>query len=135
MSTEHTNPAGAKCGTTALPTSHTCVLLVEDDAIVAMLVEQILLDMGLHVLVAATLENALIEAELADFDAAVIDMHLRGDSADQLTDTLLLNNVPFMVLSGADQSAFHTAHPQITVLGKPFDKIELEQCVRGLLNR
>lgn len=110
-----------------------CVLLVEDDAIVAMLVEQILLDMGLQVLVVATLDNALVEMEMADFDAAIIDMFLRGDRADELTAALLVNKVPFMVLSGADQSTFHAAHPQITVLGKPFDKGELEQCVRCLL--
>ncbi|MEO7068662.1 MAG: response regulator [Rhodanobacter sp.] len=133
MSTQNSTATGMK-STGAHEPSQACVLLVEDDAIVAMLVEQILLDMGLRVLVVATLDTALIEAEMADFDAAVIDMHLRGDSATQLIDTLLLSNVPFMVLSGGDQSAFHASHPQITILGKPFDKTELEQCVRGLLN-
>ncbi len=134
MNMEHTDPTGAKC-TRASGAHQACVLLVEDDAIVAMLVEQMLLDMGLQVLVVATLRNALIEAEMADFDAAVIDMYLRGDRAEQLADVLLLGNIPFMVLSGGDQSAFRAAHPQITVLGKPFDKTELEQCVRGLLKR
>lgn len=112
-----------------------CVLLVEDDAIVAMLVEQILIDMGLQVLVVATLCNALVEAEMASFDAAVIDMHLRGEPAEQLTDVLLRGDVPFLVLSGADQSEFRATHPHVTVLGKPFDKTELEQCVRRLLRR
>ena len=115
-------------------TSAACVLLVEDDAIVAMLVEQILLDMELQVLVVATLDYAMVELEMASFDAAVIDMHLRGDRADQLVDMLLLGKIPFMVLSGGDLSDFRSAHPQVTVLGKPFDKSELEQCVRGLLN-
>lgn len=132
MSTDHIDqPATGRTP----DASQACVLLVEDDAIIAMLVEQILLDMELRVFVVATLASALIEAEMADFDAAVIDMHLRGDDADQLTDMLLLGNIPFMVISGADQSAFQAAHPQITVLAKPFDKTELEACVRGLLNR
>jgi CheY-like chemotaxis protein len=134
MSTDHLDPPGARRAREP-DTSQACVLLVEDDAIVAMLVEQILLDMGLRVLVVATLENALLETEMADFDAAIIDMHLRGDRADQLTDTLVLGNVPFMVLSGADQSAFHAAHPHIDVLRTPFDKAQLEQCVRRLLQR
>lgn len=115
-------------------TSQACVLLVEDDAIVAMLVEQILLDMELRVLVVATLDYAMVELEMASFDAAIIDMHLRGDRADQLVDMLLLGRIPFMVLSGGDLSDFCTAHPHVAVLGKPFDKSELEQCVRGLLN-
>lgn len=112
-----------------------CVLLVEDDAIVAMLVEQILLDMGLQVLVVATLDNALIETEMADFDAAIIDMFLRGDRADELAEMLLAAKVPFMVLSGADMSAFRAAHPKIPVLAKPFEKADLEQQVHGLLRR
>ena len=112
-----------------------CVLLVEDDAIVAMLVEQILLDMGLQVLVVATLDNALIETEMADFDAAIIDMFLRGDRADELTEMLLVAKVPFMVLSGADLSAFRAEHPEIPVLAKPFEKSDLEQHVQRLLNR
>ncbi len=129
MSTERTDPANKQ------PEAHqACVLLVEDDAIIAMLVEQILLDMGLRVLVVATLDNALIEVEMTGFDAAIIDMHLRGDPAERLADALLLRKIPFMVLSGADQSGFRAAHPQITMLGKPFDKAELEQCVRELLN-
>jgi DNA-binding response OmpR family regulator len=110
-----------------------CVLLVEDDAVVAMLVEQILLDMELQVLVVATLEYAMVELEMASFDAAIIDIHLRGDRADQLIDKLLLDRIPFMVLSGSDLGDFRVAQPQVRVLGKPFDKAELEQCVRGLL--
>ncbi|MEO8809857.1 MAG: response regulator [Rhodanobacter sp.] len=112
-----------------------CVMLVEDDAIVAMLVEQILLDMDLQVLVVSTLEYALVETEIAGFDAAIIDMHLRGDHADQLIDALSLGRIPYMILSGGDQAAFRAAHPHITVLAKPFDKTELEQCVRDLLPR
>ena len=115
-------------------TPSACVLLVEDDATVAMIVEQILLDMELRVLVVSTLDYALVEVEIGNFDAAIIDMHLRGDNADQLADALLLGKIPFMVLSGADQSAFHTAHAHVPVLRKPFDKTELEHCVRGLLN-
>ncbi|MEO5812047.1 MAG: response regulator [Rhodanobacter sp.] len=137
MSTDRTDSANPQHASRAdEPAARkACVLLVEDDAIVAMLVEQILLDMDLQVLVVATLDNALIEAEMATFDAAVIDMYLRGDRAGELIDVLVRSSVPFMVLSGADQSTFHAAHPQITVLGKPFDKGELERCVRALLSR
>lgn len=128
----NTGPANAKHGS-GPETSRACVLLVEDDAIVAMLVEQILLDMELRVLVVATLDYAMVELEMASFDAAIIDMHLRGDRADHLVDMLLLGKIPFMVLSGGDLSDFRCGHPQVAVLGKPFDKAELEQCVRGLL--
>lgn len=111
-----------------------CVLLVEDDAVVAMLVEQVLLDMELQVLVVATLEYAMVELEMASFNAAIVDLHLRGDHAGLLIETLLAGKIPFMVLSGGDLGHFHATHPQIPALGKPFDKSELERCVRGLLD-
>lgn len=130
----HTDLPSTKDGRVS-ETSQACVLLVEDDAVVAMIVEEILLDMALQVLVVSTLEYALAELEMASFDAAVIDMHLRGENAGQLTERLLQGNIPFMVLSGGDQSDFRAAHPQIAVLGKPFDKSELEQHVRDLLNQ
>ncbi len=134
MNTDRTKPSGPK-NSHAPETSPACVLLVEDDATVAMIVEQILLDLELRVLVVSTLDYALVEVEMGNFDAAIIDMHLRGDNADQLADVLLLGKIPFMVLSGADQSAFRAAHAHVPVLRKPFDKTELEQCVRRLLKR
>ena len=116
-------------------TDHACVLLVEDDATVAMLVEEILLDMDLRVLVVSTLDYAMVELEMASFDAAIIDMHLRGECADQLIHALIFRGIRFMVLSGSDVPDFRAAHPQIAALGKPFDKTRLEQHVCRLLDR
>lgn len=128
----HTDPMNSN-DRLALQPRQSCVLLVEDDATVAMIVEEILLDMGLQSMVVSTLDDALTDAELADFDAAIIDMHLRGEQADQLVEALLRDNVPFMILSGGDIADFRAAHPGIAILGKPFDKIELEHQVRALL--
>lgn len=113
--------------------SPSCVLVVEDDAIIAMIVEEILLDMGLQVLTSSTLDSALADIEMGAFDAAVIDMHLRGDSAYPVAEALLQGGLPFIVLSGSDQSDFRAAHPRIKVLAKPFDKADLEQHVREML--
>lgn len=111
------------------------MLLVEAEAIVAMLVEQILRDMGLRVLVVSTLDYAMVELEMTSFDAAVIDTHLRGQRAAQLIHALVFRSIPFMVLSGGDVADFRATHPQITVPGKPFDEGQLEQCVRRMVNR
>ncbi|HZX71890.1 MAG TPA: response regulator [Rhodanobacter sp.] len=135
MSTDRAKPSAGPTATHPPGAGPACVLLVEDDAIVAMLVEQILLDMALQVLVVSTLAYALVEVEMASFDVAIIDMHLRGDHANQLVDALLLGKIPFMVFSGSDQSKFRTDHPHIPVLGKPFEQAELEQYVRRLLER
>lgn len=115
-------------------TTSRCVLVIEDDSVVAMIVEEILLDMGLKVLTAATLDSALVDIEMAAFDAAIVDMHLRGDSAIPATRALLARNMPFLVLSGLDQSEFTHRHPQIKALTKPFEKAVLEEAVRKMLS-
>lgn len=114
-------------------TSQKSILIIEDDAIVTMLVEDMLLDMQIHVLTCPTLENALFDIESERFHAAIVDMHLRGESAMPAIDALLARNVPFLVLSGTDQSSFTSAHPQVATMAKPFDKTELEDAVRRLL--
>lgn len=109
------------------------ILIIEDDAIVAMLVEDMLVDMQLQVLTSATLENALFDIESENFDAAIVDMHLRGESAMAAIELLLARKLPFLVLSGTDQSSFGAAYPQVATMTKPFDKGELEDAVRALL--
>lgn len=109
------------------------ILIVEDDAIVTMLVEDMLLDMDITVLTSPTLENALFDIESETFDAAIVDMHLRGESAMDAIESLLARKVPFLVLSGSDQSSFRLAHPGVMTMAKPFDKVELEDAVRALL--
>ncbi len=114
--------------------SQKSILIIEDDAIVTMLMEDMLLDMRIEVLTSSTLENALFDIESERFDAAIVDMHLRGESAMPAIQALLSRKVPFLVLSGSDQSAFSTAHPQVATMTKPFDKAELEDAVRRLLD-
>lgn len=109
------------------------ILLIEDDPIVAMIVEDVLLDMGIGVLVSPTLENALLDIEGVNFDAAIVDMHLRGESAQAAIDMLLEQKLPFMVLSGTGQHAFNQQYPQVPTMAKPFDKRDLEQVIRQLL--
>ncbi|MEP7185227.1 MAG: response regulator [Rhodanobacter sp.] len=109
------------------------ILIIEDDAIVTMIVEDMLLDMHVRVLTSSTLENALFDIENETFDAAIVDMHLRGESAMPAIELLQARKLPFLVLSGNDQSPFRASHPQVVMMGKPFDKAELEDAVRALL--
>jgi CheY-like chemotaxis protein len=55
------------------------VLVVEDDPVVAMVIEDTLEAMGLGVLVDLNLVDALNDVEASPFDAAMIDVGLRGE--------------------------------------------------------
>jgi DNA-binding response OmpR family regulator len=115
------------------PETERCVLLVEDDAVIAMVVEDTLRDMGLAVLVDLTLVDALSEIETTDFDAALVDVGLRGENARPLMLALLEQGVPFAVMSGGDLSTLAAEFPSIRMMSKPLDMKSLKQVVQQLL--
>ncbi len=109
------------------------VLVVEDDPVIAMVIEDVVRDMGHEVFINLTLAHALLEIETHEVDAVLLDMHLRGDSARPMVLALVERKLPFAVLSGSDQSALQQEFPRIRLLPKPFGKAQLEQVVRELL--
>jgi DNA-binding response OmpR family regulator len=111
------------------------VLVVEDDPLVAMVMEDVLRRMGLEVLINHSLTAALDELELGDIDVALIDLGLRGESARPLVQKLTSTATPFAVVSGADQSALKAEFPDVLVAMKPLGVKALEGVVRQLLER
>ncbi|MEO8998180.1 MAG: response regulator [Rhodanobacter sp.] len=109
------------------------VLVVEDDPVVAMLVEDIVRDMGHEVFINITLEHAMLELDEGEVDAVLLDMQLRGEDARPLVLQLMDRKIPFLVLSGSDQSALKREFPQVRIVAKPFNKATLENAVRELL--
>lgn len=109
------------------------VLIVEDDPVVAMVVEDTLQGMGMETLVNLSLLDALTELEASDIDAALIDMGLRGESARPIVLALIAREIPFVVMSGTDQPKLTAEFPQIRIVLKPLSVQSLEQIVLELL--
>jgi CheY-like chemotaxis protein len=104
------------------------ILVVEDEALVAMLVEDALLDAGATVLgPAATVSEALalLEREPAPPHAAVLDLNLAGETSTPVADVLASRGVPFVVATGYGASGLPAGHAQVPVLAKPYDPDEL----------
>ena len=110
------------------------VLIVEDDPVVAMMVEDTLQGMGLETLVNLSLFDALNELETSDFDAALIDMGLRGESAHPIVLALVARDTPFVVISGRDQPELKAEFPHIRIVLKPLRVHELEKIMLELLD-
>ncbi|MEO8747224.1 MAG: response regulator [Rhodanobacter sp.] len=113
--------------------TQTRVLVVEDDPVVAMVVEDTLRDMGFDVLVDLTLVDALSELEVTEFDVALVDLGLRGEDARPLMRALQLQGVPFAVMSGGDLSRLTAEFPRVRMLSKPLDMQALASVVQELL--
>lgn len=108
------------------------VLVVEDEALVAMLVEDVLLEAGAEVAgPASTAAEALALLAAALPDAAVVDVNLGDHTSEVVTAALSSRGVPFLVTTGYGSGA-PAASPG-TILAKPFDPSVLVGRLAALL--
>src|SRR5262249_62027606 len=77
------------------------VLIVEDEAMIAGLIESILRAAGWSVVgPIATLERALATIERERLDAALLGVRVNGHDAFAVADVLVKRNIPFIFVSG-----------------------------------
>ncbi len=113
------------------------VLVVEDEALVSMLVEDELRDAGATVLgPAACVADALrlVEAAAADggISAAVLDINLDGRRVEPVADRLAALGVPFAFATGYGEGRDAGGHGAAPVVEKPFDRERLVATVAAL---
>ncbi len=110
------------------------VLVVEDEALVSMLVEDMLTDLGCTVDgPAAEIEEALKLASSADIDAALLDVNLGGRPIFPVADALRARGVPYAFASGYGEAGISEDHRGSAVLQKPFREADLRRVLEGLV--
>ncbi len=83
------------------PLSGVRVLVVEDDSLLAMDLEETLVEAGAVVVgVCQTLDEAMARANVDDFAVAVLDFSLGSDTASPLARRLVRRGVPFILHTG-----------------------------------
>ena len=110
------------------------VLVVEDEMIVAWLLEDMLVDLGCTIVGPATSVNqalAMIDAEA--FDAAVLDVNLDGQMSYPVADALTARGMPFVFSTGYDKDTLRDGYRTFPVLQKPFHRSELGDALAKLL--
>jgi CheY-like chemotaxis protein len=109
------------------------VLLVEDEALVAMLMEDMLADLDCEIFAAVgRLDEAVAAARTGQFDMAFIDVNLRGVPAWPLADVLRSRAIPFAFVTGYGMAGADPAYADIPVLQKPFRGQDLEAVLQRL---
>ena len=102
------------------------VLLVEDEALVAMLIEDALDNAGAVMIGPfAAVAPALAAIPEAMPELAVLDLNLGGESSLPIADDLALRGVPLVFASGYGQAGLPPRFRNRPVLAKPFDPAEL----------
>jgi PAS domain S-box-containing protein len=114
-----------------------CVLLVEDELLVAMELEEVLHGLECEVLgPVGTLEEAmsLAQAEAGRIDAAVLDVNLAGRPSFPLADLLAVRGVPVVFATGyGDLPDGRTTGGSSLLLRKPLGRGELQAALSRLL--
>lgn len=101
-------------------------LVVEDEGVIALLIEDMLLDLGCEVVAsAAHLDKACTLARSSDFDFALLDLNLDGRSAVPVAHILRERRIPFLFSTGYGTSGIADEFPSQLVLAKPFKISEL----------
>jgi CheY-like chemotaxis protein len=110
------------------------VLVVEDEMLVAMLIEDMLIDLGYEVIgPAARLAEGLKLANGEQVDAAVLDINLAGELSFPIADVLEARGIPFIFASGYGARGLNEVHRSRTALSKPFQVQDLAQALANLV--
>jgi len=115
------------------------VLLVEDEALVAMIAADSLNELGYEVVEVGTARAALDHAHLdcAKFDFAVIDLGLPDRPGDHLISDLrkLCPELPIIVASGYGEGELRRkfqAYDKFAFLNKPYERSSLRAAIDSL---
>ena len=112
------------------------VLIVEDETLIAMMLEDLLEEIGCRIAgAAATVGQALdqLVALGGQLDAAVLDVNLGGEKVYPVADALAAKGVPFMFATGYGTSGVSERYPERTVIAKPYRLPTLSWALRSLL--
>lgn len=106
------------------------IAIVEDETIIAIMIEDFLADLGWDVVeLAGTLERAVAMARHADIDAAILDVNLSGQYSFAAAEILKERKIPFVFASGYGSDGMVARFANVPILTKPFHRDDLERAL------
>jgi CheY-like chemotaxis protein len=115
---------------------HECrVLVVEDEFVVALLLEDQLEHLGCRIgRTVATLAEAMDVAAGQSFDLAVLDVNLNGELSFPVAAALKARGTPFLFATGFGAAGIDPAFADVPVLQKPYTEAQLRRALVAALN-
>jgi two-component sensor histidine kinase len=103
------------------------ILIVEDEALVAMILEDQLADLGISVAATcASVPDAMRAIENNAPQAAILDVNLRGQLVYPVADRLMDRGIPFVFVTGYGRESIDRRYSFVKVLEKPVERQALE---------
>jgi CheY-like chemotaxis protein len=98
------------------------ILIVEDEPVIAMLLEEILTDNGFEIAaIASTVEQAMALAGSLELDGALLDVSLGEDDVFPVARVLDERGLPFAFTTGYGAAGLPTEWETRPVFTKPYD--------------
>ena len=111
-----------------------CLLLVEDETIVALLVEEMLTELGCRqVLHAAAVPEALMLLRGRRPDAAILDVNLKNVPVYPVAEHLAAAGVPFAFATGYGRGGLAYRWKDMPVIRKPIERSSLVAALNSML--
>ena len=109
------------------------ILVLEDEPLVAMMLEDQLEGLGIHVVGPANnMKSAIQLAEFSNLDGALLDLNINGEYATKVADKLRTRSVPFIFVTAYERPP-GLRYRDVSVLRKPFTEIDLRMALFSLL--
>lgn len=109
------------------------ILIVEDEALIGMLLEDMLGDLGYQVAATATrVDEATKLAHSTEVDAAILDVNLNGEPVQPVADVLTSRGVPFIFATGYGERGVPEPYRGHPTLQKPFQIDDLARLLQAL---
>ena len=106
------------------------VIIIEDEALVVMLLEDMLAEIGCRVVgLASHLDQAIDLASSADADFAILDVNLDGQEAYPVAERLSARGMPFVFATGYGHPGMRYGLDQRPALQKPFRLEDLRRAI------
>jgi len=110
------------------------ILLVEDEMMVAWMMEEMLAMFGCNVVgPAARVHEALAMVEVEAIDAAVLDVSLNGLKSFAVADALAERGVPFVFTTGYDKHSLPVSYQRFPLLQKPITPEQMADTLLQLI--
>jgi CheY-like chemotaxis protein len=110
------------------------VLVVEDELMIRMLLEDMLGELGYTVSAAAArLDEAMQAAQEGEFDIAILDVNLNGESISPVADVLAARGIPFVLATGYGEGGMPDGYRDRPALKKPFQLHNLKHTLEAAL--
>ena len=97
------------------------ILIVEDEPLIAMMLEDFLDSLGHAVRgPCESVSEALGAVEQADFDLAILDVNLKGESVWPVATALRAKDIPFVLASGGHVEPPPSEFAEVAMIEKPY---------------